>query len=73
MPDYITPGVYIEGIPQFPASITAIETAVPAFIGYTEKADDKQPGDLLKKPFRIQSMPEYEQYFGNPAPELESL
>ena len=73
MPDYKTPGVYIEEIPQFPSSVAAVETAVPAFIGYTEKADWKQPGDLLKKPFRIQSMPEYEQYFGNPAPELESL
>ncbi len=73
MPDYKTPGVYIEEIPQFPSSVVAVETAVPAFIGYTEKGDWKQPGDLLKKPFRIQSLLEYEQYFGKPAPERESL
>lgn len=73
MPDYITPGVYIEEVPHLPPSVVAVETAVPAFIGYTEKADWKQAGDLLKKPFRIQSMPEYEQYFGMPAAETESL
>lgn len=73
MPDYTTPGVYIEEIPHFPSSVVAVETAVPAFIGYTEKAEGKQPGDLLRKPLRIQSLPEYEQYFGKPAPERESL
>ena len=73
MPDYLTPGVYVEEIPHLPPSVTAVETAVPAFIGYTAKATLHQPGDLLKKAFRIQSLPEYEQYFGNPAPETESL
>ena len=35
---YKTPGVYIEEIPKFPPSIAPVETAIPAFIGYTEKA-----------------------------------
>ena len=34
---YKTPGVYIEEIPKFPPSIAAVETAIPAFIGYTER------------------------------------
>src|SRR6266478_2135042 len=61
---YKTPGVYIEEIPRFPPSIAPVETAIPAFIGYTEKADDAKPGDLVLKPRRISSMVEYEKYFG---------
>ena len=34
-----TPGVYIEEKNVFPNSIVALPTAVPAFIGYTEKAE----------------------------------
>lgn len=69
MQEYKTPGVYIEEIPKLPPSIASVETAIPAFIGYTEKAQLKQPGDLKLKPKRISSMLEYEQYFGGPLPE----
>lgn len=69
MQEYKTPGVYIEEIPKLPPSIASVETAIPAFIGYTEKAQLKQPGDLKLKPKRISSMLEYEQYFGGAQPE----
>ena len=36
---YKTPGVYIEEISKFPPSVAQVETAIPAFIGYTEKAE----------------------------------
>ena len=36
---YKTPGVYIEEKNAFPASVVAVATAVPVFIGYTEKAE----------------------------------
>ncbi|SEA47994.1 hypothetical protein SAMN05660964_01679 [Thiothrix caldifontis] len=61
---YKTPGVYIEEIPKFPPSIAAVETAIPAFIGYTQKADNQASADLRLKPTRIASMVEYETYFG---------
>jgi phage tail sheath protein FI len=61
---YKTPGVYIEEIPKFPPSIAPVETAIPAFIGYTEKATDKVDNDLHLKPKRIDSLVEYEKYFG---------
>src|SRR4030095_767822 len=61
---YKTPGVYVEEIPRFPPSVAPVETAIPAFIGYTAKADDVVPGDLLLKPWRITSMVDYERYFG---------
>jgi len=60
---YKTPGVYIEEIPKFPPSIAPVETAIPAFIGYTEIAERK--GESLKnKPMRIESIAEYEELFG---------
>lgn len=34
---YKTPGVYIEEISKFPPSIAQVETAIPAFVGYTER------------------------------------
>lgn len=66
---YKTPGVYIEEIPKFPPSIAPVETAIPAFIGYTQKAQRQDPDDLLLKPLRIASLIEYEQYFGAAQPE----
>ena len=33
-----TPGVYIQEIPTIPSSVAAVDTAIPAFVGYTEKA-----------------------------------
>jgi len=52
-----TPGVYIEEITFFPPAIAAVDTAVPVFIGYTEKAD------LTKKAVKIRSLLEFEELF----------
>ena len=59
-----TPGVYIEEIASFPPSVVAVETAVPAFIGYTEQALDKDQNSLAFVPKKIRSMLDYESYFG---------
>ncbi|HUA32161.1 MAG TPA: phage tail sheath C-terminal domain-containing protein [Candidatus Binataceae bacterium] len=57
------PGVYIVEKDAFPNSVVEVATAVPAFIGYTEKADDK--GKSLKNvPWRISSRAEFLTYFG---------
>lgn len=58
-----TPGVYIVEKSAFPNSAVEVATAVPAFIGYTEKALNGNES-LLNKPFRITSMAEYHAYFG---------
>jgi uncharacterized protein len=73
MSEYKTPGVYIAEIPHLPPSIASVETAIPGFIGYTEKAQWKAKDDLLNKPWRIESLLEYEQYFGYPDSETNSL
>lgn len=59
-----TPGVYVNEIPSFPPSIAQVATAIPAFIGYTEIAQNLQGKSLTNKPTRIASMLEYELYFG---------
>jgi phage tail sheath protein FI len=61
---YKTPGVYVEEISVFPPSVAQVETAIPAFIGYTEKAKKVVDDDLHTVPTRITSLPEYIQYFG---------
>lgn len=66
---YKTPGVYIEEIVKFPPSVAQVETAIPAFIGYTEKATKKVNGDLNMVPKRITSLLDYETYFGSAYPE----
>jgi hypothetical protein len=60
---YKTPGVYVEELDAFPPSIVGVETAVPAFIGYTEKAE--QSGrSVFKRTVRISSMVDYVAIFG---------
>ncbi len=68
---YKTPGVYIEEIPKFPPSIAPVATAIPAFIGYTEKAL-KKGESLTNKPTKIESIAEYVELFGEgPSQEIE--
>ena len=55
-----TPGVYIKEVNAFPPSIAQVATAIPAFIGYTEKG-------TKDKPTKIQSLLEYGKKFGGPA------
>lgn len=65
-----TPGVYIVEKNAFPNSTVEVATAVPAFIGYTEKADNKGKS-LSNQPWRITSMAEFMSYFGfGPTPQF---
>ena len=59
----MTPGVYIEEKNAFPNSVVEVATAVPIFIGYTQKAERKT-SSLLHKPTRITSFAEYVELFG---------
>lgn len=74
---YNTPGVYIEEIPKFPPSVAQVETAIPAFIGYTQRAGVEGtpiPFETIgttqvAEAKRITSLLEYETYFGKTPPE----
>jgi len=63
MTTLMTPGVYIEEKNAFPNSVVEIATAVPIFIGYTQKAERKA-SSLIHKPTRITSFAEYVELFG---------
>lgn len=70
----MTPGVYIEEKNAFPGSVVEVATAIPAFIGYTEKAS-RNGKSLLNIPTRITSLAEYVELFGgafNPIFKLET-
>src|SRR5262245_26761823 len=69
MPTYKTPDVYVEEIPVFPPSVAEVGTAIPAFIGYTEKAKKIVADDLKLKPTKIYSFAEYESLYGGPEAE----
>lgn len=71
MGEYKTPGVYIKEKNAFPNSVVEAETAIPAFIGLTEKAENGTES-LLNKPVKISSMMEYNMYFGG-APILKFM
>ncbi len=68
MASYKTPGVYVEEIPKLPQSVADVPTAIPGFVGYTEFASsksDKEDKDGLKnKAVKINSLMEYERFFG---------
>lgn len=61
---YKTPGVFVEEISKLPPSVAQVETAIPAFVGYTQKATNLAPGDLLNNPTRIGSLVEFEFFYG---------
>ncbi len=67
-----TPGVYIVEKSAFPNSAVEVATAIPAFIGYTEKAMNGSKS-LLNSPFRITSMAEFHAFFGGAPVPMFSL
>jgi uncharacterized protein len=64
MANYKTPGVYVEEISKLPASVAPVATAIPAFIGYTEKRVRNGKTLANATPVRITSLLEYEEIFG---------
>lgn len=66
MANYRSPGVYVEEISLLPPSIAEVESAVPAFIGYTEKATLLVADDLIDVPTPITSLADFIQYYGGP-------
>ena len=58
-----TPGVYIEEKSSFGTSVVPVQTAIPAFIGYTQKAV-RGSKDLTNVPTKISSFGQFEELFG---------
>lgn len=64
MSEMKTPGVYIVEKNAFPNPVVEVATAVPAFVGYTERADN-QGRTLRNRPWRISSLAEFHEHFGS--------
>ena len=71
MPEYLSPGVYVEEIDKGPKPIEGVGTAMAAFVGFTEKAEWTREVDgefvtenLLNKPQLVTNWPQYVQKFG---------
>ncbi|MEM7574068.1 MAG: phage tail sheath C-terminal domain-containing protein [Bacteroidota bacterium] len=81
MTNYRAPGVYVEEISTFPPSVAAVETAIPAFIGFTVRRPERplppgvSAGDLPEEdrdphPVKISSLLEFEELFGRGLPQV---
>lgn len=66
MTNFKTPGVYIQEISTLPASVAPVATAIPAFVGYTQRQAKSGIALPLGKPVRITSLLEYMEIFGGP-------
>lgn len=73
--NYNYPGIYVSETLLLPKSVAQVETSVPAFVGYTEKAlyngRDLHSNNIVQ-PLEINSFIEYENIFGGP-PEPVSI
>jgi phage tail sheath protein FI len=67
---YKSPGVYVEEVSLFPPSVAEVETAIPAFMGYTVTAI--KDGAKITEPLKISSLNDFEKYFGR-APKSNGL
>jgi uncharacterized protein len=67
-----TPGVYVQEISTLPPSVAEVETAIPAFIGYTEKAVGPIGNDLTWIPTKITDLSQFALFFGGAAIQPEN-
>lgn len=72
MPEYLSPGVYVEELDRGAKSIEAVGTAMPVFVGFTEKAEKERTIDgevviepLLNKAQLVTSWAQFRAGFGD--------
>jgi uncharacterized protein len=66
-----TPGVYVDEVPMLPPSVAEVESAIPAFVGYT-KNDTSQGVSIKNIPKKITSWQDFEMVFGGGPDEDET-
>lgn len=71
MPEYLSPGVFVEEVDRGPKPIQGVGTAMACFIGFTEKAQMERVingetivEDLLNKPQLVTNWSQYAERFG---------
>jgi len=75
MPEYLSPGVYVEEVDRGPKPIEGVGTAMAAFVGFTEKAEleRKVAGEvvvenLLNKPQLVTNWSQFTERYGGFVP-----
>ena len=69
MPTYLTPGVYVEELDTGSKPLSAVGTAVAAFVGFTAKAPTNDPADPEGiKPRLVSNWTQYESLYGGFTP-----
>jgi phage tail sheath protein FI len=75
MPEYLSPGVYVEEVDRGPKPIEGVGTAMAAFVGFTEKAEmvreidgEQLTENLLNRPQLVTNWTQYLERFGGFAP-----
>jgi len=65
MPNYLSPGVYVEEVSRGSKPIEGVGTAVAAFVGLTQKAPDDDPQDPAGlKPRHVTNWAQYQKLYG---------
>lgn len=71
MPEYLSPGVYIEEVDRGPKPIEGVGTAMPVFVGFSEKAQIAEQidgeiitRDVLGLPLLVTNWTQYVERFG---------
>jgi len=71
MPEYLSPGVYVEEVDRGPKPIEAVGTAMPAFVGFTEKAEllrsvdgEQVTESVINKAMLVTNWSQYVQTYG---------
>lgn len=75
MPEYLSPGVYVEEVDRGPKPIEGVGTAMAAFVGFTEKAElvedvdgELVTTDLLNKPQLVTNWTQFVERYGEFVP-----
>jgi phage tail sheath protein FI len=75
MPEYLSPGVYVEEVDRGPKPIEGVGTAMAAFVGFTEKAEIVREIDnelivenLLNRPQLVTNWTQFVERFGGFVP-----
>lgn len=75
MPEYLSPGVYVEEVDRGPKPIEGVGTAMAAFVGFTEKAElieeidgERVTTDLLNRPQLVTNWTQFVERYGEFVP-----
>ncbi|MCB2179907.1 phage tail sheath subtilisin-like domain-containing protein [bacterium] len=78
MPEYLSPGVYVEEVDRGPKPIEGVGTAMAVFVGFTEKAEVTREvngeilvEDLLNKPQLVTNWTQFVERYGGFVPGIK--